>query len=109
MVALLSMMGLLLFFAVGAFGIYLLIDFIEYLRKYHSKRWAQLSFARLFGLSQQDVFFYQIHPLKFLPYLFNKEDFEDDNVAEYKKRIQLAVYAFSAMIVISFITSLFDI
>jgi len=109
MVALLSMMGLLLFFAIGAFGIYLLIDFIEYLRKYHSKRWAQLSFARLFGLSQQDVFFYQIHPLKFLPYLFNKEDFEDDNVAEYKKRIQLAVYAFSAMIVISFITSLFDL
>jgi hypothetical protein len=109
MVALLSMMGLLLFFAIGAFGIYLLIDFIEYLRKYHSKRWAQLSFARLFGLSQQDVFFYQIHPLKFLPYLFNKEDFEDDNVAEYKKRIQLAVYAFSAMIVISFITSLFGI
>jgi len=109
MVALLSMMGLLLFFAVGAFGIYLLIDFIEYLRKYHSKRWAQLSFARLFGLSQQDVFFYQIHPLKFLPYLFNKEDFEDDNVAEYKKRIQLAVYAFSAMIVISFISSLFGI
>ena len=109
MVALLSMMGLLLFFAIGAFGIYLLIDFIEYLRKYHSKRWAQLSFARLFGLSQQDVFFYQIHPLKFLPYLFNKEDFEDDNVAEYKKRIQLAVYAFSAMIVISFITSLFGL
>jgi hypothetical protein len=109
MVALLSMMGLLLFFAIGAFGIYLLIDFIEYLRKYHSKRWAQLSFARLFGLSQQDVFFYQIHPLKFLPYLFNKEDFEDDNVAEYKKRIQLAVYAFSAMIVISFISSLFGI
>jgi hypothetical protein len=109
MVALLSMMGLLLFFAIGAFGIYLLIDFIEYLRKYHSKRWAQLSFARLFGLSQQDVFFYQIHPLKFLPYLFNKEDFEDDNVVEYKKRIQLAVYAFSAMIVISFISSLFGI
>jgi hypothetical protein len=109
MVALLSMMGLLLFFAIGAFGIYLLIDFIEYLRKYHSERWAQLSFARLFGLSQQDVFFYQIHPLKFLPYLFNKEDFEDDNVAEYKKRIQLAVYAFSAMIVISFISSLFGI
>ena len=109
MVALLSMMGLMLFFAIGAFSIYLLIDFIEYLKKYHSKRWAQLSFARLFGLSQRDVFFYQFHPLKFIPYLFNDEDSEDDNVVGYKKRIQLAVYAFSAMIVISFITSLFDL
>ena len=109
MEALFSLVGLLVFFAIGAFSIYLVIDFIEYLKQYHSQRWAQLSFARLFGISQQDLFFYQIHPLKFLPYLFNKEDFEDDNVAEYKKRIQLAVYAFSAMIVISFITSLFGI
>ena len=105
MVALLSLMGLMLFFAIGAFSIYLVIDFIEYLKKYHSERWAQLSFARLFGISQQDLFFYQIHPLKFIPYLFNKDDADDANVAGYKKRIQLAFFGFSAMFVICFFTS----
>ncbi|MBW2585304.1 MAG: hypothetical protein JRE36_17645 [Deltaproteobacteria bacterium] len=74
MAALFSLVGLLFFFAIGAFSIYLVIDFIEYLKQYHSQRWAQLSFARLFGISQQDLFFYQIHPLKFIPYLFKKTD-----------------------------------
>ena len=109
MTVLVSLTGLFLFFAIGAFSIYILIDFIEYLRKYHSQRWAQLSFARLFGISQQDFFFYQIHPMKFIPYLFNKEDFDDANIAVYKKRIQLAIYALSAMIVLSFLTSLIGI
>jgi hypothetical protein len=75
MEALLSFVGLLVFFAIGAFSIYIVIDFIEYLKKYHSERWSELSFASLFGISQQDLFFYQIHPLKFIPYIFNKDDF----------------------------------
>lgn len=101
--ALISLFGLLLFFAIGVFAIYLLINFIEYLKKYQSDRWAQLSFERLFGISQQDLFFYQIHPLKFIPYLFNKEDSDDANVAAYKKRIQLSFFGVSAMFVIYFI------
>ena len=57
MEALLSLVGLLVFFAIGAFSMYLVIDFIEYLKKYHSERWSELSFANLFGISQKDLFF----------------------------------------------------
>ena len=105
MVALISLIGLLLFFAIGAFSIYLVIDFIEYLKKFHSERWATLSFGRIFGVSQEDFFFYQIHPLKFIPYLFNKDDFDDGKVAVYKKRIQLSFIGISAMFVIYFFIS----
>ena len=105
MEALFSLVGLLFFFAIGAFSIYLIIDFIEYLKKYHSRRWAQLSFESLFGISQRDLFFYQIHPLKFIPYIFNKEDSDDTNVAVYKKRIQLTFFGVSAMFVIYFFIS----
>ncbi|MEE4261415.1 MAG: hypothetical protein V2I56_01915 [Desulfobacteraceae bacterium] len=105
MEALISLLGLLLFFAIGAFSIYLVIDFIEYLKKYHSERWAQLSFETLFGISQQDLFFYQIQPLKFIPYLFNKEDSDDAHVAVYKKRIQLSLLGVTAMFVIYFLIS----
>jgi hypothetical protein len=105
--ALLSLVGLLVFFVIGAFGIYLVIDFIEYLKKYHSTRWAQLSFDRLFGISQHDFFFYQFHPLKFIPYIFNKDDADDSNVAVYKKRIQLSLFGTSAMFIIySFVSYL---
>ncbi len=105
MEALLSLLGLVVFFAIGAFSIYLLIDFIEYLKKYHTSRWEQLSFERIFGLSQQDFFFYQIHPLKFIPYLFNKDDANDSNVANYKKRIQLSFLGVVSMFVIFFLGS----
>jgi len=105
MEALFSLVGLLIFFVIGAFSIYLVVDFIEYLKKYHSKRWAQLSFERLFGISQQDLFFYQFHPLKFIPYIFNKDDSDDANVAVYKKRIQLSFFGTSAMFGIYFFIS----
>jgi hypothetical protein len=105
MAALLSMIGLLLFFAMGALSIYLLIDFIEYLKKYHSERWTELSFARLFGISQQDLFFYQVHPLKFIPYLFNRADSDDVTITAYKKRIQLSFGGILLMFVIYFFVS----
>ena len=105
MQALLTLVGLLLFFAIGAFSIYLIIDFIEYLKKYHSERWAALSFQRLFGISQQDFFFYQFHPLKFIPYIFNKKDATDSNVAVYKRRIQLSLCGVSALFGAHFLIS----
>jgi hypothetical protein len=105
MTALFSLIGLLMFFGMGAFSIYLLIDFIEYLKKYHSARWTELSFARLFGISQQDLFFYQVHPLKFIPYLFNKADADDATIAVYKKRIQLSFGGILLMFVIYFFVS----
>ena len=105
MQALIMLVGILLFFGVGALSIYLVIDFIEYLKKYHSERWAKLSFEHLFGISQKDLFFYQIQPLKFIPYLFNKEDADDANVAVYKKRIQLVFSGVLVLFVIHFLIS----
>ena len=105
MQALFTLVGILLFFGMGALSIYLVIDFIEYLKKYHSGKWATLSFERLFGISQQDFFFYQFHPLKFIPYLFNKDDADDSNVAVYKKRIQLSLLGIMTMFVMFFIGS----
>ena len=105
MQALLTLVGILLFFAMGAFSIYLVIDFIEYLKKYHAERWATLSFERLFGISQRDFFFYQFHPMKFIPYLFNKEDSADSNVMVYKKRIQLSICGVSALFAVHFLLS----
>ena len=105
MQALLTLVGILLFFAMGALSIYLVIDFIEYLKKYHSERWVKLSFERLFGISQKDLFFYQFQPLKFIPYLFNKEDSDDANVAVYKRRIQLSFTGILAMFVLHFLMS----
>jgi hypothetical protein len=100
MVALITLVGILLFFAMGVVTIYLVIDFIEYLKKYHTDRWEQLSFERLFGISQQDFFFYQFHPLKFIPYLFNKDDSDKSNVMVYKKRIQLSFCGILALLLI---------
>jgi hypothetical protein len=105
MQALITLVGILLFFAMGALSIYLVIDFIEYLKKYHSERWAKLSFARLFGISQKDLFFYQIQPLKFIPYLFNKEDSDDSHIMIYKKRIQLSFGGVLVLFVIHFLLS----
>jgi hypothetical protein len=109
MQALITLVGILLFFAMGALSIYLVIDFIEYLKKYHSERWAKLSFERLFGISQKDLFFYQIQPLKFIPYLFNKKDSDDANVAVYKRRIQLSFSGVLLLFVIHFLISYFGI
>ena len=105
MQAVITLVGILLLFAMGGLSIYLVIDFIEYLKKYHSERWAKLSFERLFGISQKDFFFYQIQPLKFIPYLFNKEDSDDSNVALYKKRILLSFSGVLALFVIHFLIS----
>ena len=55
---------------------------------------------------KEDVFFYQIHPTKFIPYLFNNEDADDDNVVIYKKRIQLTFIGISALFVIDIFMSL---
>jgi len=105
MQALITLVGLLLFFAMGALSIYLVIDFIEYLKKYHSGRWATLSFERLFGISQKDLFFYQIQPLKFIPYIFNKVDSDDSHIMVYKKRIQLSLGGVFVLFAIHFLIS----
>lgn len=94
---LISFVLLLLIAASGFFTIYLVIDFFEYLKKYHSFVWEELCFERPFGIPQKDFLFYPIKPLKFIHFLLFSNDPHDSSMGSYKKRIQ---YSFMGLIVV---------
>jgi len=90
----------LVFFVLSVFSVYMLIEFFEYLKKYHSVKWREISFERPFGISQEDFYFYPIRPLKFLPFLFSKNDIDDTNVTIYKTVLKLSLLVITSMVII---------
>jgi hypothetical protein len=82
------------------FNVYMLTEFFAYLAKYHVVKWKELSFERPFGISQEDFYFYPIRPLKFIPFVFEKNDINDRKVAVYKNilKLSLITMAFSLLI-----------
>ena len=106
MTALVSIIGLLAFFALGAFTVYMLIDFLEYVKRFHGLKWQQISFERPFGMPQEDFYFYPVRPLRLIPFLLSSEDGDDPNLADYKKKIKLALGGLLVMLAIFFATSL---
>lgn len=78
----------LLFVAVGVFVLYILIDFFEYIKKYHPQKWKEVSFEKPFGIQQEDFFIYPIKPGVFIPFLFSEDNIDDANVTEYKTKIK---------------------
>jgi len=90
----------LVFFALSVFSVYMFIEFFEYLKKYHSVKWREISFERPFGVSQEDFYFYPIRPLKFLPFLFSKNDIDDTNVTIYKTVLKLSLLVITSMVII---------
>jgi hypothetical protein len=92
----------LIIFAIGAFSIYMLIDFFEYLKKYHVVKWKELSFERPFGIAQEDFYFYPIRPFKFIPFLFSKSDINDAKVSSYKKMLKLSLLVITLIFIISY-------
>lgn len=84
---------IVLLVALSFFGIYMTIEFFEYLRKYHSLKWKELSFEQPFGISQEDFYFYPIRPFKFIPYIFSNNDVNDSNVTTYKTLLKLSFLA----------------
>jgi len=94
--------------AIGFFSVYVLIQFFEYLKKFRALKWKELSFERPFGISQEDFYFYPIRPLKFIPFLFSKNDINDRNVSAYKTVLKLSLLAITAMFLIcSFMQRIF--
>jgi hypothetical protein len=98
-----SFVSLLLIAGSGFLTIYLVIDFFEYLKKYHAFVWQNLCFERLFGISYEDFFFYPIKPLKFIPFLLSEDDPEESPMAGYKKRIKFSFIGLLAVIFLNFL------
>jgi hypothetical protein len=98
-----SLVSLLLIVGSGFLTIYLVIDFFEYLKKYHTFVWQDLCFERLFGISYEDFFFYPIKPLKFIPFLLSEDDPEESPMAGYKKRIKFSFIGLLAVIFLNFL------
>ena len=99
---LISLLSLLLIAASGFLTIYLVIDFFEYLKKYHKFVWQDLCFERPFGIPQEDFFFYPIKPNKFIPFLLSGDDSAESAMSGYKKRIKFSFIGLVAVILINF-------
>ena len=91
---------ILILLAISAFSAYMLIEFFEYLRKFHVVKWKELSFERPFGIAQEDFYFYPIRPLKFIPFLFSKNDINGAKVSSYKKVLKLSLLVITLMFII---------
>ena len=102
-----SFVLLLLIGASGFLTIYLVIDFFEYLKKYHSFVWQALCFERPFGIPQKDFFFYPIKPLKFIPFLLSADDPQYNDMAGHKKRIKYSFIGLVAVILFNFLVRIF--
>ena len=86
--------------AIGILAIYLSIDLFEYLRKYHPPIYRQMSFTKLFGISNESAFFHLIKPQEFFRFLFSPIDLQDNAVKVYKSRIRLSLMALMGLFAI---------
>jgi len=100
--------SVLLPLAIGIAGIYLAIDFFEYLKKHHPSKYRQMSFESLFGISAESFPFHFIKPLEFIGFLFSSDNLQDNLVIDYKKKIKLLLFAllglFALYILIGIVT-----
>ena len=92
--------------ALSFFNIYMLIEFFEYLKKFHALKWKELSFERPFGISQEDFYFYPVRPLKFIPFLFSENDIDDTKVTIYKAILKLSLLLITFVFIICSFTQL---
>ena len=86
--------------ALTFFSVYMLIEFFEYLKKFHTLKWKELSFERPFGIAQENFYFYPIRPLKFIPFIFAKNDMNDKKVNNYKTILKLSLMAIAFLLLI---------
>jgi hypothetical protein len=81
-------------------SVYVLVEFFNYLKNYHTTIWKELSFERPFGILQDDFIIYPIRPIKFIPFLFSKDDLDDKRITAYR-------YLLMFSLLLMFITCLF--
>ena len=87
--------------ALTFFSVYMLIEFFEYLKKFHTLKWKELSFERPFGIAQENFYFYPIRPLKFIPFIFAENDMNDTKVKTYKTVLKLSLIAIAFLLLIN--------
>ena len=85
---------------IGILAIYLSIDLFEHLKKYHPPIYRQMSFASLFGISNDSFVFHLIKPQEFFRFLLSPADLQDNTVKVYKTRIRLSLMALAGLFVI---------
>ena len=78
----------------------MLIEFFEYLKKFHTLKWKEISFERPFGIAQENFYFYPIRPLKFIPFMLAKDDINDKKVTVYKITLNLSLLAIAFLLLI---------
>ncbi|MEN8244696.1 MAG: hypothetical protein ABFS43_07325 [Thermodesulfobacteriota bacterium] len=86
------MLSLILFsmiVGVGILGIFLSMEFWEYLRKYRPKQWESVTYERVFGIPRDDFPVNPIRPLKFIITIFSSENCNDLNIPSYKIKLKL--------------------
>ena len=98
-----SFVLLLLIAAGGIIIIYLVIDFFEYLKRFHTGVWEELCFEQPFGIPQKDFFFYPIKPLKLIPFILSADDQQDSSMTSYKKRIKYSFIGLISVILFNFL------
>ena len=94
------MVAITILLALCFVSVYTLIGFSEYLKKFHTSKWKELSFERPFGISQENFYFYPIKPLKFIPFLFAKNDINDENVTTYRTVLKLSMLGITISLLI---------
>jgi hypothetical protein len=99
--------SVLLPIAIGFAGIYVAIDFFEYLKKNHAIKYGQMSFDRFFGISAENFPFHLINPLAFIRFLLSSDNLQDHHVIDYKKKIKLLLVALFVFFVLYFLFSKF--
>ena len=90
----LSLLVFVLIAAIGLFGVFIAIDFCEYLRKYRPKQWEAVTYERVFGIPREQFPVNPIRPFKFIIAIFSSEDGSDLNTSAYKKKLMLIIISF---------------
>jgi hypothetical protein len=85
-------------------SVYVLVDFLKYLKRYHALKWKELSFERPFGILQDDFIIYPIRPFKFIPFLFSKDHLDDKRITAYRYVLMVSfLLVFITCLVIRFL------
>ena len=108
-------MGLALFFilllfvtiGIGIFGIIVSIDLFEYLKRFHTEKYKEMSFERPFGMAREDFFFHAVKPIEFIRFIFSPQNFDDVQVLAYTKKLKLVTLSFLALLIILILFSVF--
>ena len=97
-----SLLVFLLTVGIGIFGIILAVDFFDYLKKYEPEKWEEITFEHPFGVSRSDFFFHPIKPHRFFIFVFSSEEWDDENIPAYKKKLKLVIVSLVLFFGVSF-------